>query len=121
MKVVSAGVGAVLLTASFTLAYLANNNAQEMIANQNEIVMKYVDDSKEALENEDLNGAKKFAKKAIQADPNNKAGFKAYEEVLKSKYKPTEVENSNIETNSVVTPIQPSVEEEEEDEGAMGC
>ncbi|MEA3315569.1 MAG: hypothetical protein U9Q30_06940 [Campylobacterota bacterium] len=115
MKIISAGVGAALLLAALLLSYLSSSNADKMIENQNAIVMKYVSDSKEALENEDLKGAKKFAKKAIQADPNNKAGFKAYDEVLKAKYKPLEV-------NSVVVPTQPSVEDdEEEDEGAMGC
>ncbi len=123
MKVVSAGVGAVLLTASFSLAYLSSNSADKMIEKQNAIVMKYVNDSKKALENKDLKSAKKFAKKAIQADANNKAGFKIYEEVLKAKYKPVELENSSTTVNSVVVPAQssPQNDEEEEDEEAMGC
>lgn len=114
MKVISAGVGAVLLTASLTLAYLSNNNAEKMIANQDAIVMKYVNDANEALENDDLKTAKKLAKKAIQADPNNKAGFKAYDEVLKTQYQPVDMGNTNV-----VAPVQPSVEEEEEED--MGC
>jgi len=118
MKVISAGVGAALLTAALALSYLASSNAQEMIENQEAIVTKYVNDSKEALANEDLKGAIKFAKKAIQADPNNKAGFKAYEEVLKAKYKPVD----NGMQTPVSVPTQPSAQEdEEEEEGAMGC
>lgn len=116
MKVVSAGVGAVLLTASLTLSYLSNSNAKKMIENQNAIVMKYVSDSTKALENEDLKGAKKFAKKAIQADPNNKAGFKAYEAVVEKKFKPID---SDVDTQSApaVPDLAPAYEEDED----MGC
>jgi hypothetical protein len=114
MKVISAIVGLVLLTASFTLAYLSNNNAQQMIENKQAIVMKYVNDSASALEEENFKEAIKFAKLAIAADPKSKDGFKAYEEVMKVKYKPSE-------ESTTQTPTAPEAQEEDEEEEDMGC
>jgi len=113
MKIISAIVGLVLLGASFTLAYLANNNAQEMQKNQSAIVMKYVSDSSSALEKGDYKVAIKFAKLAIAADPKSKEGFKAYDAVMQAKYQPSQ--NSMAPAAATV----PAAEEEEEED--MGC
>ena len=112
MKVISAIVGLILLGASFTLAYLSNNNAEQMIQNKQAIVMKYVSDSTIALEEGNYKVAIKFAKLAIAADPKSKVGFKAYELIMETKYKPSE--------NSAPTQVAPAAEEEEEEED-MGC
>jgi Tfp pilus assembly protein PilF len=112
MKVISAIVGIILLGASFTLAYLSNSNATKMLANKDAIVMKYIDNSNKALENEDIKGAIKFAKSAIKADPSNKEAYKTLENIYMVKYKPNEDEEEN-------TKEQPSEDEEEEED--MGC
>jgi hypothetical protein len=115
MKVVSAGVGGALLSASLVLAYLSNNNAEQMIENQNAIVMKYVDDSTKSLQSENISGAIKFAKMAIVADPKNKAGFKAYEKAMELKYKPKDMD----EKNQIIeeSPVQEVIEAAPD----MGC
>jgi len=114
MKVISAIVGLILLGASFTLAYLSNNNAEQMIQNKQAIVMKYVSDSTIALEEGNYKVAIKFAKLAITADPKAKDGFKAYEDVMKAKYKPSQ----NSTTSNQVAPAAVEEDDEEED---MGC
>ena len=113
MKVISAIVGLILLGASFTLAYLSNNNAEQMIQNKQAIVMKYVSNSTSALENSNYKEAIKFAKLAIAADPKAKDGFKAYEAVMQVKYKPSQ--------NSTTTAVAPAAVEEEDEEEDMGC
>ena len=113
MKVLSTIVGIALLGASLVLAYLSSSNSAQMIKNKNAIVMKYVEQSTKALEEEDIKGAIKAAKLAIAADPKNKAGFKAYEDAIEAKYKPNE-ESQDESTNE-----QPSEDEEEEED--MGC
>jgi len=124
MKLISSIVGVVLLSASIALAYLANTNAQKVMASKNLIVEKYVKNSTDALATQDIKGAVKFAKLAIAADPKNKAGFKALEAVYEVKYKPAE----NNDEESVEEPTKddsPSKEapaaEEEEEETDMGC
>jgi len=114
MKVISAIVGLVLLGASFTLAYLSNNNAEQMNKNKEAIVMKYVSDSTTALEEGDFKVAIKFAKLAIAADPKSKSGFKAYDAIMEAKYKPSE-----DETSTQTAPAE--TEEEEEEAPDMGC
>jgi len=115
MKVISSIVGAVLLTAAFVLAYLSNSNANEMIAKKEAIVMKYVDDSTKALEEENISDAIKFAKLAIAADTKNKAGFKALEAAYETKYKPADGEEEDNEEES------PNEEAGEEEAVDMGC
>ena len=114
MKVISAIVGLILLGASFTLAYFANNNAEQMIKNKQAIVMKYCGDSNTALENNNFKEAIKFAKLAIAADPKAKDGFKAYEKVMKAKYKPSQ-------DSTTQAPVAPAAVEEEEEAPDMGC
>ena len=115
MKIISSIVGIILLGASFTLAYLSNNNASEMIAKKDAIVVKYINDANRALENEDIKNAIKFAKLAIKIDPNNKQGYNTLENIYMVKYKPNEEE----ETSDNNSNEQPSTDEEEEED--MGC
>ena len=112
MKVISAIVGIILLGASFTLAYLSNSNAEQMIKNKDAIVMKYVGDSSTALEEGNFKVAIKFAKLAIAADPKSKKGFKAYDAIMEAKYQPSE--------NTTSTQVAPAADEDEEEED-MGC
>ena len=116
MKVISAIVGIVLLSASLILAYLSNNHANEMIVKKDAIVMKYVNDSDKALKSGDIKGAIKFAKLAIKADPNSKKGYICLENAYTKKYKSDEEESSSKYDN---TPTQPTQEEDEEED--MGC
>ena len=113
MKVISAIVGLVLLGASFTLAYLSNSNVEQMNKNKEAIVMKYVSDSTVALEEGNYKVAIKFAKLAIAADPKSKVGFKAYELIMETKYKPSE--------NSESIQTAPAAQEDEDEEEDMGC
>ena len=117
MKVVSAGVGIVLLGASLSLAYLSSNNANEMIAKKDAIVMHYIKQSNEAFETDNIGAALKFAKLAIEANPKSKKAFKTYENIIEEKYKPEE----GIETQDEVTSKKPEPEPEEEVAPDMGC
>jgi len=116
MKVISAIVGIVLLSASLILAYLSNSHSNEMIVKKDAIVMKYVNDSDKALESGDIKGAIKSAKLAIKADPNSKKGYVCLENAYTKKYKSNEEAPLNGYGS---TPTQPAQEEEEEED--MGC
>ena len=117
MKVISAIIGLILVATSFTLSSLASSNANEMIAKKDAIVMKYIEQSDEAMENEDIKGAIKFIKLAIQADPKSRKAFKTYESIMETKYKPAQSDDGD-EDNSEESPES---EEEEEDTPDMGC
>ena len=117
MKIIQAIVGIALLSAAFGLAYLSKNNAEHLINNKNRIVTQYVTQSNKALENEDLKSAIKFAKLAIAADPNNKVGFKALEDIFEIKYKPSQEETNTYNQ----TQESPASNEEEEEDVDMGC
>ena len=117
MKVISAAVGIVLLMASLILAYLSNSNATEMLAKKDAIVMSYIQKSNDALEVEDLKGAIKFVKLAIQVDPKSKVAFKTYESIMETKYKPAQSEDDGEDSSSNEAP---SADDEEEEED-MGC
>jgi len=109
MKIISAIVGLVLLLASLVLAYLSSN-VEQMDKNKEAIVLKYVNNSTTALEDENYKAAIKFAKLAIIADPKNKAGFKAYEAIMEAKY----------HSNQNEAPTTPTADEGEDEED-MGC
>jgi Tfp pilus assembly protein PilF len=89
MKPISGLVGAVLLVAAIILSYVSTHHAGAMLAKQNALVTKYVNVSKNSLANGDIATAIKNAKMAIQANPENNAGYKSYENALKAKYQPT--------------------------------
>ena len=111
MNIISSVVGTVLLIAAFTLAYLSSNNGEALLAQKDAIVMQYVDKSNEALEQEELKAAIKYAKLAMQADPKNKNGFDAYDRAMEVKY---DVESTDQQSS-------PANEDEESEDGDMGC
>ncbi len=108
MKILSIIVGLILLAASATLSYVSANNGAEMLAKKDAIVMQYVDASDEALDDEDITGAIKYAKLAIQADPKSKKGYICYTNAMEEKYQ-TDEEDSD------------SPEAESSEESFMGC
>ena len=114
MKVISAVVGASLLGISISLAYLASNNANEMINKKDAIITKYINQSNQALENNNINNAKRFAKSAIVVDPKSKKAFDNYENIIKLQYAP------NINTN-VNIPASAPVPTQAAEEYDMGC
>ncbi len=115
MKVLSAVAGLVLMTSAITLAYLSSNNGSEMLAKKDAVVEKYILQSQEALKSGSVAKAIHNAKLAIAADPKSKKGFKAYESIMESKYKPADTAVSTTTT----APKKPKVEEEAMPD--MGC
>ncbi len=109
MQKLSIFVGIVLLLASLALSYISANNGAKMMAKRDAIVMKYVNLSDNALEDEDIKGAIKYAKMAIQADPKSKKGYVCYTNAMEEKYQSSgDSENSD-------TPQAGS------DDASMGC
>lgn len=111
MKIISATVGVILLIAAVLLSYLSSTNGEAMLAKKDAKVVEYVTKSKEALKVEDVAGAQKYAKLAIETDPKSYKGFQAYDKVLKFKYKPQETISTPVVENT-----QPSYQEEDDDE-----
>ncbi len=119
MKPISGIIGIVLLIAS-TLIVILSTSDETYLEKKDAMVMKYVIHSNEALEQENIKDAIKYAKLAIVVDPKNKKGFKAYEKAIELKYKPSQSEE--IEEDEPTSQTQPSAEEEEEEEAPdMGC
>jgi len=114
MKVISSVVGASLLGISIALAYLASNNANEMKIKQDDMITKYINQSTQELENNNIANAKRFAKSAIQVDPKSKKAFENYENILKTQYAP-------IGGTSVTTPVAIPVAAPAAEEYDMGC
>ena len=118
MKIISGVIGIVLLIAS-TLIVVLSTSEETYIEKKDAMVLKYVEHSNQALIKEEINEAIKYAKLAIAVDPKNKKGFKAYEEAIELKYKPSQ---SEIVEDEPISQTQPSAEEEEEEEAPdMGC
>jgi len=115
MKVISAVAGLVLIGSASLLAYLSSSNASEMIAKKDAIVERYVSKSTDALKNNKFGVAIQNAKLAIATDPKSKKGFKAYESVMKIKYKPASSDTPSV---APVTKKPAPVEEAMPD---MGC
>ncbi len=109
MKTLSIIVGLMLLAAASVLSYVSANNGSKMLENKETIVIQYVDASEEALEDEDISKALKYAKLAIQADPKDRRGFLSYEKAMDAKYDAYGEESSD-------TP-----KAENSDEAMMGC
>jgi len=103
------------MTSAITLAYLSSSSGSEMLAKKDAVVEKYVLQSQEALKSGSIAKAIHNAKLAIAADPKSKKGFKAYESIMESKYKPVETTTSSATT----APQKPKVEEEAMPD--MGC
>ena len=116
MKIISGIIGIVLLIAS-TLIVVLSTSDETYIEKKDALVMKYVEHSTQALTQEDRKEAIKYAKLAIAVDPKNKKGFKAYEEAIELKYKPSEDDAYEQDSESV----QSQPEDEEEEAPDMGC
>jgi len=109
MQKISILVGAVLLVAASALSYFSATNGKKMLEKKDAIVMKYVNASDTALEDEDIKNAIKYAKLAIQADPKNKKGYVCYTNAMEEKY-----QSSGDSENS-------DAPEASEDSEEMGC
>jgi hypothetical protein len=97
MQKLSIAVGLVLLIAATVLSYVSANSGAKMLAKKDAIVMKYVNASDTALEDEDIKGAIKYAKMAIQADPKSKKGYICYTNAMEEKYQ-TSGDSENSDT-----------------------
>jgi len=106
MQKLSIIVGAILLISASILSYVSANNGAKMLAKKDAIVMKYVDASDAALEDEDIKHAIKYAKLAIQADPKSPKGYVCYKNAMDEKYQAEEGD---------------APQAEESDESMMGC
>ena len=109
MRTLSIIVGLALLVAASVLAYVSANSGTEMLAKKEAIVIQYVDASEEALDDEDISKALKYAKLAIQANPKDRRGFISYENAMDAKYEVDSEEGSDTPTA------------EGSDESMMGC
>jgi len=109
MKTLSIIVGLMLLAAASALSYVSANNGAKMLENKETVVIQYVDASEEALEDEDISKALKYAKLAIQADPKDRRGFISYERAMDAKYNAYGKEGSD------------APKAENSDEAMMGC
>ncbi len=97
MKIISIIVGLILIASAAALSYVSANNGAKMLQKRDAIVMKYVNLSDSALEDEDIQGAIKYAKMAIQADPKNKKGYTCYTNAMEEKYQNAgDSENSDM-------------------------
>ncbi len=79
---VPAVVGAVLLVCAVILSFVAHGNGKAQQERAAKIVAKYKQLCDEALKAGDIKKAQKFAKMAIQADPNSKVAFACYNNAL---------------------------------------
>ncbi len=96
MKKLSILVGALLLIAASALSYFSAKNGKIMLKKRDAIVMKYVNASDAALEDEDIKNAIKYAKMAIQANPKSKKGYICYTNAMEEKYQSSgDSENSD--------------------------
>lgn len=115
MKTISGIIGLVLILVAVVIVVLSTSN-ETKLANQKAMIEKYVAQSSKALNNENIADAIKFAKLAIAVDPGAKAGYKAYDKALETKYKPSQEEMQY--DNSPAMPSAPAAADEEVD---MGC
>jgi len=109
MQKLSIIVGIVLLIAASTLSYFSATDGKKMLEKKDAILMKYVNASDSALEDEDIKNAIKYAKLAIQANPKSKKGYVCYTNAMEEKYQSSDdSENSDTPQAS-------------EDSADMGC
>jgi len=96
MQKLSILVGAILLISASALSYFSATNGKEMLEKRDAMVMKYVNASDAALEDEDIKNAIKYAKLAIQANPKSKKGYACYTNAMEEKYQSSgDSENSD--------------------------
>ncbi len=118
MKIIPVAVGVVLLIAAIVLSFVSANNGAKILVKQDIVVMKYVNESDKSLKSGDINGALKYAKLAIQANPQGKKGYICYTNAMVAKYKPAK-------TQSTTAPVAPTQKkpatQPASDEGSFGC
>ncbi len=141
-KVISI-VGLVLIAAAGVLAAISTSH-EDILKSKKELCAKYTKNAQAALANNDIEKAFKFAKLAIKADPENRAGYKVLAQITDAKCKAsqpssakaaaassTEADNAKTENKAAqkpeekasqtaaqpAKPAKPAAEEEEE----MGC
>jgi len=109
MRKISIIVGLALLAAASLLSFVSANNGSKILAQKEALVMQYVDASEEALDDEEISKAIKYAKLAIQADPKSKEGYDSYKNAMDAKYELQSEEGAD------------SPNAENSDESMMGC
>jgi hypothetical protein len=102
MKPISGIVGLVLILVAVSIVVLSTSEKSYKSKNS-EMVSKYVAQSKEALDDNDISKAIRLAKLAIAVDPKNKIGFKAYEDAVNTKYTPS-IQQGGQEVKKRVAP-----------------
>ena len=120
-KIISV-VGIVLIVAAGLVASLSASK-EDILKSKKIICEKYVKNAQQALKSGDFKSALKFAKLAIKADPENKAGFKVLTQIADAKCKASmpAVTKTTVtpaaKPAKEATPAKPAPAEEEE----MGC
>ena len=114
---VPAVVGAVLLAFAIFLSVVSNGNANAQKQRVQKIVLKYKQLSDEALKNGDIDKAMKFAKLAIEADPNGKVGYACLSNAMSSKYK--SAAPAATQTTDTAPANAPAPDDSSEDD--LGC
>jgi len=116
-KIISV-VGIVLIVAAGLVASLSASK-EDILKSKKIICEKYVKNAQQALKSGDFKSALKFAKLAIKADPENKAGFKILAQIADAKCKASmpAAAKTNAPAAKPSAPAKPAPAEEEE----MGC
>ncbi len=114
MRAISGIIGLVLLLTAVVIIVLSTGD-ESYAAKKEQMIQKYITNGNKALDENDYISATRFAKMAIQVDPNNNNGFTLYNKIMEAKFKPQE----NIETDQIVE--ESPVQEEIEAAPDMGC
>ena len=114
MRAISGIIGLILILTAVVIIVLSTGD-DSYTAKKEQMIQKYITNGNKALDENDYIAATKFAKMAIQVDPNNNNGFTLYNKIMEAKFKPQE----NIETDQIVE--ESPVQEEIEAAPDMGC
>ena len=119
--------GAIILVAGMALAAYASTNGPALTQAKARTVNKYLGLSQAALAKADRKGAEKFALKALQSDPENKAALAGLKKVILASCPaqtaaahPTAASQpkpAGTVQSKPAKPAQPAAEDDEE----MGC
>lgn len=118
---VPAVVGVILLVCAVILAFTAHSSGQAQQERVAKVVAKYKELCEAAIKEGDVKKAQKFAKMAIQADPNSKAAFACYNEALLAtcpKAAPA-APAAAVQQPAAAQPAAPEADEDSDDD--MGC
>jgi len=114
MRVISGSIGLLLILTAVVIVILSTGEDSYSMKKE-QMVATYITNATKALEENNYLQATKFAKMAIQVDPNNNNGFTIYNKIMEAKFKPkvTIEETQTIEES----PVQEAFEEAPD----MGC